>query len=111
MTHDESSRRWARHAITLGVNVSLQVDGQRTKFHSQATDISRGGLSLFMTREIELGVSLQLDFLLPYSSAPLTVRGVVRTRHGFNHGVEFVCPTAEQQEAIERACKVLMLLR
>jgi len=110
MLHDGSARRWPRHAITVGVSVWLLVDGQRTKFHSQATDISRGGLSLFMTREVALGVSLQLEFLLPYASTPLTLRGIVRTRHGFNHGVEFVNPTAEQQELIERTCKVLTLL-
>jgi len=110
MSDDRSARRWARHAVTIPVNVSLMVDGQRTKFHSQACDISRGGLSLFMTREIGIGVGLQLDFILPYSSTPLTVRGVVRTRTGFNHGIEFVSPTDEQQEIIERACKVLTLL-
>ena len=86
------------------------VDGQRTKFHSQACDISRGGLSLFLTREIDIGVGLQLDFVLPYSSTPLTLRGIVRTRSGFNHGIEFISPTGEEQEMIERACKVLTLL-
>ncbi|MGA8302024.1 MAG: PilZ domain-containing protein [Terriglobales bacterium] len=110
MLEDRSARRWERHAVTVPVSVSLLVNGERTKFHSQATDISRGGLSLFMTREIAIGVRLQLDFVLPYSSTPMTLRGVVRTRTGFNHGVEFVRPTAEQQEAIERTCKVLTLL-
>ena len=110
MSDDRSARRWARHAVTVPVNAYLSVDGQRTKFHSQACDISRGGLSLFMTREIAIGVSLELDFVLPYSSTPLTLRGVVRTRTGFNHGIEFVSPTDEQQEIIERACKVLALL-
>lgn len=110
MSDDRSARRWERHAVTIPVNVELLVDGQRTRFHSQACDISRGGLSLFMTREIPIGVSVQLDFLLPYSSTPLLLRGVVRTRSGFNHGIEFVEPTDEQQEIIERACKVLTLL-
>ncbi len=110
MLDDRSGRRWERHAVTIPVSVSLLVDGQRAKFHSQATDVSRGGLSVFMTREIAVGVGLQLDFVLPYSSTPLTMRGVVRTRTGFNHGIEFVGSTPEQQEAIERACKVLALL-
>jgi hypothetical protein len=110
MLEDRSARRWERHAITIPVCVSLVVNGERTKFHSQATDVSRGGLSVFMTREIAIGVTLQLDFVLPYSSAPLTIRGVVRTRSGFNHGIEFIGATQEQEEAVERACKVLSLL-
>jgi len=110
MLEDRSARRWERHAITIPVSVTLLVNGERTKFHSQATDVSRGGLSVFMTREIAVGVSLQLDFTLPYSSTPLTIRGVVRTRTGFNHGIEFVGATQEQQESVERACKVLALL-
>jgi hypothetical protein len=63
-----------------------------------------------MTREIAVGVSVQLDFLLPYSSTPLTLRGIVRTRSGFNHGIEFADPSPDQQEVIERTCKVLTLL-
>ena len=110
MSEAHAARRWERHAITIPVAVSLLVNGERTKFHSQATDVSRGGLSVFMTREIAIGVSVQLEFLLPYSSSPLLVRGIVRTRHGFNHGIEFVNPTPEQQEVLERTCKVLTLL-
>jgi hypothetical protein len=110
MLDDRSGRRWERHAITIAVSVSLLLDGERAKFHSQATDVSRGGLSVFMTREVAVGVSLQLDFVLPYSSIPLTIRGVVRTRSGFNHGIEFIGATPEQEDAVERACKVLALL-
>lgn len=110
MLEDRSARRFERHAITIPVSISLVVNGERIKFHSQATDVSRGGLSVFMTREIAIGASLQLDFVLPYSSTPLTIRGVVRTRNGFNHGIEFTGATREQEESVERACKVLSLL-
>ncbi|MFZ3339775.1 MAG: PilZ domain-containing protein [Terriglobales bacterium] len=110
MLDDRSGRRWERHSVTIPVSVSLLVDGEFAKFHSQATDVSRGGLSVFITREIAVGVRLQLDFVLPYSSTPLTIRGVVRTRSGFNHGIEFIGATREQEEAVERACKVLALL-
>ncbi len=105
-----SARRWERHAVTIPVTVSLLVDGQRSKLRAQASDVSKGGLSLFTTREIAIGASLQLDFVLPYSSAPLMLRGVVRTRTGFNYGIEFINPSPEQQEIIERACKVFSLL-
>jgi len=110
MSHGREARRWERHAVTIAVSVSFLTDGQRAKFTAQASDISRGGLSLFTSREIAVGTSLQLDFILPYTSTPLVLRGVVRTRSGFNYGTEFVNPTPEQQEIIERACRVFSLL-
>lgn len=105
-----SARRYERHAVIIPVTVSLLVDGQRSKLNAQASDVSKGGLSLFVTREIAIGASLQVDFVLPYSSTPLALRSVVRTRSGFNYGIEFINPTPEQQEIIERACKVFSLL-
>lgn len=110
MSHEREARRWERHAVTIPVSVSLLLDGQPCKLKAQASDVSKGGLSLFTTREIAIGASLQLDFVLPYSSTPLVLRGIVRTRSGFNYGVEFSNPNPEQQEIIERACKVFSLL-
>jgi c-di-GMP-binding flagellar brake protein YcgR len=104
-------RRWDRHDVATSVNVTTVVNGERTTFSGQACDISIGGLRLFLTREIDAGTSLQLEFLLPYYSMELVVRGVVRNRSGFTHGVEFISPTPEQQEMIDRTCHVLALLR
>ena len=104
-------RRWQRHDITIPVTVTTMVNGERSSFSGQACDMSIGGLRLFLTREIEPGASLQLEFPLPYHSVDLAIRGVVRNRIGFTHGVEFVNPTREQQEMIDRTCSVLGLLR
>src|ERR1700722_157207 len=100
MSNERSARRWERHAISIPITVSLLLDGKPCKLRAQASDVSKGGLSLFITREIPIGVSLQVDFVLPYHSAPLALRGVVRTRSGFNYGIEFLSPTPEQQEII-----------
>jgi hypothetical protein len=104
-------RRWERHDITIPVTVTTMVSGKRSSFSGQACDMSIGGLRLFLTREIEPGTSLQLEFPLPYHSLDLAIRGVVRNRTGFTHGVEFVNPTREQQVMIDRTCSVLGLLR
>jgi hypothetical protein len=104
-------RRWERYDITIPVNVATVANGERTSFTGQACDISIGGLRLFLTREIAPGTSLLLEFPLPYSSAQLEIRGVIRNRTGYTHGVEFVSPTREQQELIDRTCNVLGLLR
>jgi hypothetical protein len=110
MSQDRAARRWERHAVTIPISVSLLLDGQQCKFTAQASDVSKGGLSLFTTREMAIGTSLQLDFVLPYSSTPLMLRSIVRTRTGFNYGIEFINPSPEQQEIIERACRVFSLL-
>ncbi len=104
-------RRWERHDVTIPVTVTTVVNGERSSFGGQACDMSIGGLRLFLTREVEPGTSLQMEFPLPYHSAELVVRGVVRNRSGFTHGVEFVGPTRDQQEMIDRTCSVLGLLR
>jgi len=103
-------RRWARHDVKLAVNITTMIGGERSTFNGHACDISMGGLRLFLTRTVEPGIGLQMEFMLPYSSTNLVVRGVVRNRNGFTHGVEFTNPTAEQQEMIERTCNVLRLL-
>ncbi len=106
-----NQRRWERYDVRIDVNVTLVEHGKRTSFTGQACDVSKGGLRLFVTRPIEPGSSVTLEFLLPYYSTELVVRGVVRNRDGFTHGVEFISPTAYQQQIIERTCDVFALLR
>ena len=47
---------------------------------------------------------------MPYNTMQLVVRGVIRNRDGFTHGVEFLNPTDQQQQLIERTCKIFQLL-
>lgn len=110
--HDscEEERRWERQSVVIPVNVTVFLDGQRTTFRGQASDISRGGMRLFVTRELPFGTSLHLEFLIPYNTTEFILRGVVRNRDGFTHGVEFLNPTAHQQQMIDRTCKVFKLL-
>lgn len=111
MLETREQRRWERYEVTIEVNVTTVVDGKKATLSGQACDVSTGGLRLFVTRELEVGASLTLEFLLPYYSMELSVRGIVRNRSGFTHGVEFVNPTAHQQQIIERTCAVFALLR
>lgn len=111
MGDQRARRRWERHDVRIPINVSTGVNGQTVKFSGEACDISIGGLRLFLTREVQPGASLIMEFLLPYSSTPLAVHGVVRNRSGFTHGIEFTHTTSEQQQLIERTCKVFTLLK
>ena len=104
-------RRWERYDVRIEVNVTVVENGKQVSVVGQACDVSKGGLRLFVTRAIDPGSSVTMEFLLPYYSKELVIRGVVRNRDGFTHGVEFVNPTVEQQQTIERTCDVLALLR
>jgi hypothetical protein len=109
-TTKEDERRWERHTIVIPVNVTLILNGQRTSIRGEASDISRGGIRLFLTRELEPGTSMTLEFLIPYNTSEFVVRGVIRNRSGFMHGVEFLNPTPSQEQMIDRTCKVFKLL-
>jgi PilZ domain len=103
-------RRWERHTVVIPVDVTVTLNGQRCKFRGEASDISLGGMRLFVTREIPDGSSLLLEFLIPYNTTELILRAVVRNREGFTHGIEFLNPTPLQLQMIERACKIFELL-
>lgn len=105
------SRRWNRYNVMISVNVTTMENGRCVTLSGQACDVSKGGLRLFITRKIEEGTSLTLQFLLPYYSTRLEMKGVVRNRDGFTHGVEFIDPTTDQQHLLERSCDVFSLLR
>jgi hypothetical protein len=111
MADDRQRRRWERFSVMIEVNVTMMENGKYVTFAGQASDVSKGGLRLFVTRAIDLGASLNLQFLLPYYSTKLEMRGVVRNREGFTHGVEFIAPTSDQQHIITRTCDVFALLR
>ena len=107
---NDDERRWERQSVVIPVNVTVFLDGQRSSFRGQASDISRGGMRLFLTRELPFGTGVTLEFLIPYNTQEFILRGVVRNRAGFTHGVEFLNLTAHQQQMIERTCKVFQLL-
>jgi len=110
MNPEGDDRRWERHAVVIPVSVTVFLNGERSNLRGEASDISRGGMRLFLTRELEAGTSVILEFLIPYNTAEFVLRGVVRNRVGFNHGLEFLNPSPLQEQMIERTCKVFKLL-
>ena len=110
MREGREIRRWERYNVMISVNVTMIENGKCVRLAGQACDISKGGLRLLVTRNIEEGTNLTMQFLLPYYSNELEILGVVRNRERFTHGVEFINPTAYQQHIIERTCDVFALL-
>jgi hypothetical protein len=104
-------RRWERYQVKIRTKITLNAKGETLCFHGEASDVSQGGLRLFMPRDLESGIIVLLEFSLPYNSRAMAIRGLIRNRSGFSYGIEFLHPTVYQQETLTQLCKTLQLLQ
>jgi len=111
MERAQSQRRWERYDVTVRTKITWSLNGEAQSISGEASDVSQGGLRMFIPRDLSLGVTLLLEFSLPYNSRVMAIRGVIRGRHGFTYGIEFISPSDYQQRAIAQLCKTLQLLR
>jgi len=107
----ESQRGSERHRVTIPVQVSVFEDRRYVDYTGEASDFSATGLCLVLTRQLEKGTAITMRLELPYNSQPLEMRGIVRHRSGFHHGIEFISVTTESKELLERTSRILGLLR
>lgn len=97
--------------MEMRLKITLSGESQGVSFHGTGTNISKGGMRVFIPRNLRMGDAVTLDIPLPYTQEQLTVRAVIRNRDGFHYGVEFVNIPARDQEMIARNCNVLALLQ
>lgn len=108
---EKAKRRWQRFHVEVRLKITLAGGSQAACFHGTGTNISKGGMRVFIPRELKLGDSVTLDLPLPYSQERLTLKAVIRNREGFHYGVEFLNIGNREQEMITRNCQVLALLQ
>lgn len=99
-----------RHRVTIPVQVSVFEGNQYIEFGGEASDFSANGLCLILTRQLEKGAAISMNLNLPYNSETLDLRGIVRHRSGFHHGIEFISLTPPLKKLLERTAKILGLL-
>jgi c-di-GMP-binding flagellar brake protein YcgR len=107
----ETPRRWARYKIDVRVKIITRRNGVGTATYGRGTDISEGGMSAYLSMEIGVGKTVEMELTLPYSQQSLKVNGIVRNRRGFCYGLEFTNLAAPEREQILRACKALSLVQ
>jgi PilZ domain len=73
--------------------------------------VSMGGMAAYIAAELVMGETIELDVTLPYSTCALRLRVVVRSRRGYQYGVEYVNVTSASSAAIQRACASLALVQ
>jgi len=102
------TRRWSRYKVEIRVKV---VFPNRGAIYGQGSDISEGGMALFVPTELENGKTIQAEILLPYCREKVTLRAVVRNRDGFRYGLEFITLSDHEKSLIERVCRALAMVQ
>lgn len=105
---DNTTRRWRRFKVEVRVRVLL---GDRAGVFGQGSDISEGGMSLFIPAELKVGQTITCDLQLPYCTEKIKLRAVVRNRNGFRYGVEFSGTSDHEKSLITRVCKALAMVQ
>jgi c-di-GMP-binding flagellar brake protein YcgR len=95
-------RRWVRVPINVRVRLRYEREGTQQQCHCRSLDISEGGMGLISPYEVELDQVVDLEFTLPETTAPLTLRATIRSQAGFRLGCEFILPTDRQKTEIAR---------
>lgn len=110
-SEDATVRRWPRYHVDVRVAATFRNGGKNVTQNGWGTDISRGGMAIYLACDLVLGEEIELELVLPYSASPIRVTGAVRNRDGFKYGIEFMLITEDQQGSIERTCSALALMQ
>lgn len=102
------ARRWRRYKVEVRVKVML---ANRGAVYGQGSDISEGGMALFLPTELEPGQPINAELTLPYCREKVVLRGAIRNRDGFRYGVEFSALTDHEKLLIQRVCHALSMVQ
>ncbi len=108
----EDLRNHPRYRVDIRLKVITGIANHSRAFFGRGSDISEGGMRVFVPAELKIGEPITLELALPYSGQKIQVRGVTRNRLGFSYGVEYApSTTLDERRVIARACKALSLVQ
>jgi c-di-GMP-binding flagellar brake protein YcgR len=110
-TPELEQRRSKRFRVEVAVKVHLTDAGKPSTSNGTGSNISDGGMQLFIPRNFALGEVISLELSLPYHRKALKLSAVIKNRESFNYGVEFLNPSERDKEAIVQNCRVLDLMQ
>lgn len=110
-TMSQERRQSSRYCVEARLRVHVRSGGASRTIHGQGSDISAGGMAVYLPYELAVGETVELEFTLPYASEPLKALAVVRSRRSYQYGVEFTNLSAAALAAIKRACASLALVQ
>jgi hypothetical protein len=98
--NDRRRRRHPRYAADFRVTVRHLLENQYQKLEGHCRDLSEAGIGILLAAELNGSEVVGMSFLLPGSTDPWEVRGVVRYRRGYQYGFEFLSLNGEEQKLL-----------
>lgn len=100
-------RHWKRYKVDVRVRAFIPTPSGVLGFYGRGSDISEGGMALFVPTNVAEGTTVDVEFTVPFSRHVLRVKAVVRNHLGYRYGVEFVAISTMQRQAIVGLCESL----
>jgi c-di-GMP-binding flagellar brake protein YcgR len=97
---DRRRRRHPRYRADFRVTLNHLLGNNYQKLEGHCRDLSEAGIGILLATELNVGEVASFSFVLPESELPWEVRAVVRYRHGYHYGFEFLSLTNDQQAAL-----------
>jgi len=97
---DRLERRYPRYRTEFPVTLILLSSEGRQTLDAHCRDLSVAGMGVLIAEELNLGEVVALAFALPGSAQPCELRAVLRHRHGYHYGFEFLSLSELQGEAL-----------
>ncbi len=102
-------RRRLRYAIDVRAVVTTQRDGRILPIHGRCTMVGELGFGATLAGELEKGARVEAELMLfGHTEPPLQASAIVRYRHGFRHGFEFVDLGQEPRQRVRELCHSLV---
>jgi hypothetical protein len=92
---DRRSRRHPRFRVDFRVTLTFLAASHYIHAEAHSRDLSQGGIGLLLAAELKCGEVVGLVFALP-GAETWEVRAVVRHRHGYHYGFEFLALGSER---------------
>jgi hypothetical protein len=106
MKPDRRRRRHPRYRGEFGVGVTVLLGNRYEKLEGHCKDLSEAGIGILLATEMNVGEVVGLSFTIPGATS-WEIRAVLRYRHGYHYGFEFLSLSMEYQEALNVYLKSL----
>jgi PilZ domain len=100
-------RRWPRYQLDIPLRVIVQTATKPRIVDARGNELNEGGLAVFAGIELAEHDQVAVEFTPPYSGPPVRARCVVRSRKGYNYGLEFLDDNAQDLDSAEQIRNIL----
>jgi c-di-GMP-binding flagellar brake protein YcgR len=100
--HDRRKRRYPRHRADFRLSVNYLHGDHYQTVEGHSRNLSEAGIGMLLAAELSIGDVAALSLCFPELNSPLELRAVVRYRHGYQYGFEFLSLTDEQKQMLQK---------